>query len=64
MLVTNIVTINDKEFKHTISDKGFMIKRDNILYEEAFDPIEFSDDRIYEESDILIKAQEEVISNE
>lgn len=54
MLVTNKVIINDKEFKHTISDKGFMIKRDNVLYDEAYDPIEFSEERIYEETDIVI----------
>lgn len=54
MLVINKVIINDKEFKHTISDKGFMIKRDNVLYDEAYDPIEFSEERIYEETDIVI----------
>ena len=58
MLVTNTVTINDKEFKHTISDKGFMIKRDNVLYDEAYDPVGF-EDRIYNETDIPIESEVE-----
>ena len=52
MIVTEKLTINGKEFKHTISDKGFMIKRDNVLYDEAYDPVIF--DREYEETDIVI----------
>lgn len=58
MLVTNTVTINDKEFKHTISDKGFMIKRDNVLYDEAYDPVNF-EDRIYNETDKAVGEEEE-----
>lgn len=64
MIITEKITINDKEFKYTYSDKGMKIKRENVLYDEAYDPIEFSEERIYEETDTLIKNQEEVKSNE
>lgn len=57
MLVTNTVTINDKEFKHTYSDIGMKIKRDNVMYDEAYDPIEF--DRVYEETDKAVGEEEE-----
>lgn len=57
MLVTNTVTINGKEFKHTYSDKGMKIKRENVLYDEAYDPIEF--DRVYEETDKAVGEEEE-----
>lgn len=57
MLVTNTVTINGKEFKHTYSDIGMKIKRDNVMYDEAYDPIEF--DRVYEETDKAVGEEEE-----
>ena len=52
MIIVENKVINNKEFKHTYSDKGFMIKRDNVLYDEAYDPVGF--DREYEETDIVI----------
>ena len=52
MIIVENKVINNKEFKHTYSDKGFMIKRDNVDYDEAYDPIGF--DREYEETDIII----------
>lgn len=57
MVVTELAIINGKEFKHTISDKGFMIKRDNVLYDEAYDPVGF--DREYEETDKAVGEEEE-----
>ena len=59
MIVTEITTINGKEFKHTYSDKGMKIKRDNVMYDEAYDPVEF--EREYEETDELIGEE---ITNE
>ena len=59
MIVTEVVIFNNKEFKHTYSDKGFMIKRDNVLYDEAYDPVGF--DREYEETDIAIGEEEEEV---
>lgn len=57
MVVTELTIINGKEFKHTISDKGFMIKRDNVLYDEAYDPVGF--DREYEETYKAVGEEEE-----
>ena len=60
MIIVENKVINNKEFKHTYSDKGMKIKRENVLYDEAYDPIEF-DDREYEETDELIGEE---ITNE
>ena len=57
MIIVENKVINGKEFKHTISDKGFMIKRDNVLYDEAYDPVGF--DREYEETDKAVGEEEE-----
>ena len=57
MIIVENKVINGKEFKHTISDKGFMIKRDNVLYDEAYDPVGF--DREYEETDKAVGVEEE-----
>lgn len=58
MIIVENKVINGKEFKHTISDKGFMIKRDNVLYDEAYDPVGF-ENRIYNETDIPIESEVE-----
>ena len=57
MRIVENKAMNGKEFKHTISDKGFMIKRDNVLYDEAYDPVGF--DREYEETDKAVGEEEE-----
>lgn len=57
MVVTELVKINNKEFKHTYSNGGMKIKRENVLYDEAYDPVGF--DREYEETDKAVG--EEVI---
>jgi hypothetical protein len=57
MIIVENKVINGKEFKHTISDKGFMIKRDNVLYDEAYDPVGF--DREYEETYKAVGEEEE-----
>ena len=57
MIIVENKAMNGKEFKHTISDKGFMIKRDNVLYDEAYDPVGF--DREYEETDKAVGEEEE-----
>lgn len=59
MIITEKITINDKEFKHTYSDRGMKIKRENVLYDEAYDPIEF--DRVYEETDKAVGEEEEEV---
>lgn len=55
------VTIKNKEFVKTYSDlEGYGVMRDDIIYEIAFDPIEFKDERIYVE----VKLPEEENNNE
>lgn len=57
IIVENKIT-NGKEFIHTYSDKGMKIKRENVLYDEAYDPVGF-EDRIYNETDIPIESEVE-----
>lgn len=57
IIVENKIT-NGKEFIHTYSDKGMKIKRENVLYDEAYDPVNF-EDRIYNETDIPIESEVE-----
>lgn len=49
MIKTETITINGKEYIRTYSDRGFMVERDGIQYDEAIDPIEF--DRKYTETE-------------
>lgn len=60
MIKTETVTINEREFRRTYSDEGFMIERDGVQYSEAIDPIGF-EDRVYTETDIKIEEPEEPI---
>ena len=39
MIITETVTINNKQFTKTYSDSGFMVERDGVQYSEAIDPI-------------------------
>ena len=57
MIVTEQLTINDRQFTKTYSDSGFMIERDGAQYSEAIDPIEFASERIYTETDIPIEGE-------
>lgn len=52
MLITETVTINEHEFKHTYSDAGYFIERDGISYGEAYDPYDI--ERVYTETSELI----------
>ena len=60
MLITEIVTIKDEKFIKNYSDAGMYIERDGVIYEEAVDPIEYKDSRIYTETDKPIKEEHEV----
>lgn len=51
MLITEEVTIKDEKFVKNYSDRGLFIERDGVMYEEAVDPIEYKDSRIYTETD-------------
>lgn len=49
MIKTETITINGKEFIRTYSDRGFMVERDGIQYDEAIDPVETN--RTYTETE-------------
>ena len=52
MIKTEIITINNKEYKRTYSDENFYIQRDGEIYAEAIDPIDSN--REYIETDIAL----------
>lgn len=56
MLVTTTKIINGITFNHTYSDIGNYIKRDGVIYDEAYDPISIS--REYVETDQPIYTKE------
>lgn len=53
MVITETITIRNKEYLHNYSDAGFYIIRDGIKYADAIDAI--GSDRVYEETDELIE---------
>lgn len=55
MIVTEQLTINDRQFTKTYSDSGYMVARDGAQYSEAIDPAEFG--RTYTETDIPIDGE-------
>ena len=59
MIVTEQLTINDRQFTKTYSDSGFMVERDGAQYSEAIDPAEFG--RTYTETD---KPVEDVLTSD
>ena len=60
MLITETVTIKDEKFVKNYSDRGLFIERDGVMYEEAVDPIEYKDSRIYTEIDKPSEEEHEV----
>lgn len=55
MILTESLTINNKQFTKTYSDAGFMIERDGVQYSEAIDPSELG--RTYTETDIPAESE-------
>ena len=55
MIKTELLTINERLFVKTYSDKGMMIQRDGVRYDEAIDPA--GSGRTYTESDTPREAQ-------
>lgn len=51
MIITENVTIRDREFIRTYSDEGRYVVRDGVSYSEAIDPI--GTGRVYTEGDIM-----------
>lgn len=51
MIITENVTIRDREFIRTYSDEGRYVVRDGVSYSEAIDPI--GTGRVYTEGEIM-----------
>ena len=51
MIITEIVTINEKEYQRTYSDENRYVVRDGVEYGEAIDPI--GSGRTYTEGDVM-----------
>lgn len=59
MIVEKKTKINGRDFIKRYSDEDFYLEREECLYEEALDPYELKDERIYTETDIPIEHPEE-----
>lgn len=59
MVIRETVQIGEegskRTFIHNYSNAGFMITRNGKYYEDALDPVEFAESRIYTETDIPIE---------
>lgn len=55
MIISEIITINDKQYLHTYSSAGFTIERDGEEYGDAIDPID--SDRVYTETNNKIEGE-------
>ena len=51
MIITERVTIRNRDFIRTYSDEGRYVVRDGVFYSEAIDPI--GTGRVYTEGDIM-----------
>ena len=60
MIVEEKITIKQNDYIKRYSDQGLYLERDGIMYEEAIDPYELKDERIYTETDIPIEPEEEL----
>lgn len=55
MIISETVTLNDKNYTKTYSDAGFYIERNGVHYAEAIDPL--GSGREYTETDTLIETE-------
>lgn len=51
MIITERVTINNREFIRTYSDSNRFVVRDGVSYSEAIDPLESG--RVYTEGEVM-----------
>lgn len=51
MIITEKVTIRNRDFIRTYSDEGRYVVRDGVEYTEAIDPVDSG--RVYTEGDIM-----------
>ena len=59
MRVREEITINNKQFIKTYSDKKVLIERDGIQYAEAIDPTDLATERNYTETEVDIEQPED-----
>lgn len=61
MLITETVSIEGSEFVHNYSDANFYIQKIGTeeIYSDAYDPIQFKDERKYIETNKKIDDEEE-----
>ena len=64
MLITEIVTIDGRQFVYNHSNENYFIERDGVMYSEAYDPIEFQNERIYTETSIKIQEKSDETEEE
>ena len=57
MIVREDTVLKCRDFVRTYSDIHHYIERDGAEYEEAYDPKEFAEDRIYTETDKPIEEE-------
>ena len=57
MIKTELIMVDERQFRRTWSDAGFMIERDGAMYSEAVDPAEFN--RVYTETDTPVESESE-----
>ena len=51
MIITEKVTINNRDFIRTYSDEGRYVVRDGVSYSEAIDPLDSG--RVYTEGEVM-----------
>lgn len=51
MIITETVTIRNREFIRTTSDEGRYVVRDGVSYSEAIDPLDSG--RVYTEGEVM-----------
>ena len=66
MLITETVSIEGSEFVHNYSDANFYIQKIGTeeIYSDAYDPIQFKDERKYVETDKKIEDKEGLIEDD
>ena len=62
MIITENVTIRNRDFVRTYSDENRFVVRDGVSYSEAIDPI--GTNRVYTEGEIMPDAEPDMTETE
>lgn len=62
MIITETVTIRNREFIRTYSDENRFVVRDGVAYSEAIDPV--GTGRVYTEGDIMPEESADMTETE